>query len=101
MASSHQPLCPARVYLNYPFFGTDKLTCQYRCQHQLPSIASGGDRLACLFAEVQAYYKTLQSRPSWKKAITDHAHFIIEKAKLDLADITEKNPEIGQLLHPG
>jgi glutathione S-transferase len=52
-------------------------------------------------AEIQAYYKTLQSRPSWKKAITDHAHFIIEKAKLDLADITEKNLEVRQLLHSG
>ncbi|MFI4938784.1 MAG: glutathione S-transferase family protein [Burkholderiales bacterium] len=50
------------------------------------------------FNEVEAYWQRLQERPSWRSAITDKAHPIIEQASRDLKLLLAQDAAVRQAL---
>jgi glutathione S-transferase len=51
--------------------------------------------------ELRDYYHKLKARPNWQTAIVNHGHPIIEQAKLDLANMTARDPELYQRVYSG
>ncbi len=50
-------------------------------------------------APVKDYYEALQSRPSWKAAITDKTHPIVEQAERDLKEAIARDAKVSGALY--
>lgn len=50
-------------------------------------------------APVKNYYAALGSRPSWKAAITDKTHPVVEQAKRDLKEAIDSDAKIASALY--
>lgn len=49
--------------------------------------------------QVTDYYQRLQARPAWTKAISDHAHPIVTRAKIDLSSAVAADPSLGERIY--
>ena len=50
-------------------------------------------------APVKNYYAALGSRPSWKAAITDKTHPVVEQAKRDLKEAIDSDAKVASALY--
>ena len=48
---------------------------------------------------VTDYYRRLQARPAWTQAISDHAHPIVTRAKIDLSSAVAADPSLGERIY--
>ena len=48
---------------------------------------------------VTNYYRRLQARPAWTVAISDHAHPIVTRAKIDLSSAVTADPSLGESIY--
>jgi glutathione S-transferase len=49
--------------------------------------------------QVTKYYQRLQARPAWTRAISDHAHPIVTRAKIDLSSAVAADPSLGERIY--
>ncbi len=49
--------------------------------------------------QVTDYYRRLQARPAWTEAISDHAHPIVTRAKIDLSSAVDADPSLGERIY--
>lgn len=49
--------------------------------------------------QVTNYYRRLQARPAWTQAISDHAHPIVTRAKIDLSSAVAADPSLGERIY--
>ena len=49
--------------------------------------------------QVTDYYDRLQSRPAWTQEISDHAHPIVTRAKIDLSSAVAADPSLGERIY--
>jgi len=50
---------------------------------------------------VERFFEKLKARPSWRTAIDERVHPIIESAKLDLAEATSRDEKLYHLIYSG
>ncbi len=48
---------------------------------------------------VTDYYRRLQARPAWTEAISDHAHPIVTRAKIDLSSAVTADPSMRERIY--
>ncbi|WOR15240.1 glutathione S-transferase family protein [Hyphomonas sp. FCG-A18] len=49
--------------------------------------------------QVTNYYRRLQARPAWTQAISDHAHPIVTRAKIDLSSAVAVDPSLSERIY--